>query len=175
MKTKQLELLLAHNSTHRYQVLDALSDAEDARLDLPPQAFSPRTPLELIHSQSQDGYSHHYGLPSGNPYSHIKGEVNIADSNLAGMPHPKISARTFEREVTRILRQYSPTVGKRRKLRPEFQSFVASNISKTPMGRYRILSELKKYDLSISGFAEPLFNREISDHILNKLRRIGEL
>jgi hypothetical protein len=173
MKAKQLELLLPHSFTHRYQVLDALSDAEEARLGLTTPSSTSTASATPLHTKVSDGYAHHYGLPSGNPYSRVAEENKPNNSSIPLSPSTRISARAFEREATRILRQYSPTVGKRRKLRPEFRSFVSSHVSKPPAGRAQILAELQKYDLSASGFAEPLFNREMSDRMLKKLLRIG--
>jgi hypothetical protein len=173
MKAKQLELFPPPGSTHRYQILDALSDAEEARLDIPTLAPQSRPQTEARQTRPMDISSHHYGLPTGNPYSCIGEEDNATDRLLVLTTKPQISAKAFAREATRILRQYSPTVGKNRRLRPEFSEFVANQISKPPTSRYQVLAELKKYDLSISGYAEPLFNREISDQILNKLLRIG--
>lgn len=117
----------------------------------------------------------HYSSVSGNPYAKLSIEVDaleFMDSEIEDLV--AVSSSEFKRQVGRILRQYSPTVGKSRRLRPEFRSFVVGPATKSPETRAQILNELRKYDLEASGYAPPLFNREMSDKVLKKLRQITE-
>lgn len=173
MKAKQLELLLPHSHIHRYQLLDALSDVEEKHLNLSPDSSCQNTSIDFSPTRTSDGFTHHYGLPSANPYARIPGEIEPTNNDPSLTAGSTITAKYFSREASRILRQYSPTVGKSRRLRPEFRAFVATNASKPPAGRAQILSELQKYDLAANGFAEPLFNREMSDRVLKKLIQLG--
>lgn len=173
MKTIQLDLSLPQGFIHRYQVLDALFDAEEAHQDtIKAHKLSNLETITKNNKPSQE-LAHHYRLPSANPYSRISAEIESAPLVESSLPQVKISAGYFKREATRILHQYSPSVGKRRILRSEFRTFVDTNVTKPPTSRAQILSELRKYDLSASGFAEPLFNRELSDRVVNKLLHIG--
>jgi hypothetical protein len=117
----------------------------------------------------------HYSSVSGNPYAKLSIEVDaleFLDSEIEDLV--AVSSSEFKRQAGRILRQYSPTVGKSRRLRPEFRAFVEGPATKSPETRAQILNELRKYDLEASGYAPPLFNREMSDKVLKKLRQITE-
>lgn len=117
----------------------------------------------------------HYSSVSGNPYAKLSIEVDaleFLDSEIENLV--AVSSSEFKRQAGRILRQYSPTVGKSRRLRPEFRAFVEGPATKSPETRAQILNELRKYDLEASGYAPPLFNREMSDKVLKKLRQITE-
>ena len=84
-----------------------------------------------------------------------------------------VSKDEFDAECRRIFGFYIPEVEKGR-LRPYHKAFITRNQSRTPSGRYKILEQLRKYDLSgVSGF-ETRFNREPKELTEAKLREIEQ-
>jgi hypothetical protein len=81
------------------------------------------------------------------------------------------SQREFESEAKRILGFYVPPLEKG-KLRPAYKSFIDRNLSRSPEVRFKLLAELKKYDLSTSGGVRSHFNREDFEITELKLRAI---
>jgi hypothetical protein len=79
----------------------------------------------------------------------------------------------FDVECRRIFGPYIPEVENGR-LRPYHKAFITRNQSRTPSGRFKILDQLRKYDLSgVSGF-EARFNREPKELTEAKLREIEQ-
>src|SRR5256712_299863 len=84
-----------------------------------------------------------------------------------------VSKDEFDVECRRIFGPYIPEVENGR-LRPYHKAFITRNQSRTPSGRYKILDQLRKYDLSgVSGF-EARFNREPKELTEAKLREIEQ-
>lgn len=175
---QQLHLNFGTKPVHRYQVLDQLSDEEELlsnEFEDREAGAASRSAGGRAQSKSRELNLSHYSSVSGNPYAKLSFEVDaleFMDSEIEDLV--AVSSSEFKRQAGRILRQYSPTVGKSRRLRPEFRSFVEGPATKSPETRAQILNELRKYDLEASGYAPPLFNREMSDKVLKKLRQITE-
>jgi len=82
-----------------------------------------------------------------------------------------ISQRGFETGCRVIFSQYIPAAEKG-KIRAHHRDFITRNTSRSPQDRFKLLEELKKYDLShIPGF-QPQFNRERDDLTAAKLVEI---
>jgi hypothetical protein len=78
----------------------------------------------------------------------------------------------FEAETRRILGLYIPGTERGGQLRPHHRAFITRNLVRSPAERFKVLRELKKYDLSsIPGF-EARFNREDDDLTDAKLNEI---
>jgi hypothetical protein len=89
------------------------------------------------------------------------------------IPAGKVSKKDFQEGCRRILRQYvPPTEG--RVLRSHYLDFIVRNQERAPEQRFRILEELRKYDISTSGSFQPHFNREPSLLAERKLRQVEQ-
>jgi len=86
---------------------------------------------------------------------------------------PRVSKEAFIARCRRIFEQYVPLQQGRRKLDPEYTSFIAENSTRSPEERGRVLEELQKYDLSFLGNVTPYLNRERKDALKAKLKRIS--
>jgi len=104
----------------------------------------------------------------GNPYAPLS--IGLIVKQVKGL---LISARAFEKECTRILRQYIPSAENGR-LRPHHLAFIERNRVKSPSFRLRILELLREYDLSITLGLQAQFNRERTEFTNDKLLRIEQ-
>lgn len=168
MNLQQASFQFDPSPIHPYQVLDQLHDQEERISSSPREGVSPvRLPTSAVpHGPIESAYT----APSGNPYAKIGNSVALADGIIPKNSRESVSVRAFATEVRRIMRQYSPTAGVKRKLRSEFLAFIQSASKKTAARRAQILEELRKYDLEADGLAAPLFNREIGRQLRKKLQ-----
>lgn len=173
MDTQQAFFQFGPKPVHRYQVLDELFDEEE-RISSHPQAKMAPAGQAHQHTESQVLSGAAYKAPSGNPYAKIDNSPPLPEEAIKKASPQGASVRTFEAELRRILKQYSPTVGSVRRLRAEFRAFIASAVKKSALRRSQILEGLRKYDLEADGFAPPLFNREISRHLKKKLQDLDQ-
>lgn len=158
---------------HRYQVLDELFEEEERIASLPCKLQAPVSQAACrLASERLLLLGGAYQAPSGNPYSKIEDSPDLQKAMPATEYQEGVSVRTFQNEVRRILKQYSPTAGLARRLRTEFREFIASAVQKSSQRRAQILEELRKYDLEADGLAPPLFNREISRQLRKKLQEL---
>lgn len=159
-------------STHRYAVLAGQCghvDPLEAQLHVqskPIWKSLSKLPVNTKSTAPQIIDENNYR--SGNPYA------NIFPDNTDSAPKETISKIAFRRRAARIFRQYSPSTGKSRPLRPEFTHFIDRNASKSPKKRLDIINRLTKYDLESSGFQGTVFNRELSDHLIRSLDKLSE-
>jgi len=172
-RNQQLELEFNLPPRHRYEALDRSSEEEE----LHEKTVGAKS--EAAASYTQRGTSDGTAalihiLPSGNPYSRIPQGTDGEDNFAHEEPIQRLSRYTFTSEACRILRQYSPTVGKRRRLRPEFRQFVEDAAMAPAAKRADILAKLKRYDVEASGYGQPLFNRELSDRMLKLLDKMKQ-
>ena len=85
-----------------------------------------------------------------------------------------LSKRDFQAGCRRIFAHYIPLLEKG-KLRAHHRDFITRNENRSPIARYGMLEELKKYDLSIIPGIRPHFNRERDLLTEGKLRTIEKL
>jgi hypothetical protein len=116
-----------------------------------------------------------YLRKQGHPYAKLSVTLpeNAAASQLTEqVPAAKIttSMEEFETESRRILMLYVPAIESN--LRPHHRAFIARNRVRSPSARYRVLSQLRKYDLSNVSGIEARFNREDDDVTEGKLKEI---
>ncbi len=94
------------------------------------------------------------------------------------VPEPSeysVSKADFESGCRGIFAQYLPAL--ERLLRPEQRAFIERNKVRTPSIRYRLLMELKKYDLTHVVGLRPQFNRNESlatEKLLQIEQSVGE-
>lgn len=109
-----------------------------------------------------------------NPYAKLsvaaQADTAARSTVLAEPPAPRmtVSKEEFEAECRRILGFYMPALEKGQ-LRPHYRAFITRNKSRAPAGRSRVLTQLRKYDLSNIPGVSPLFNREREELTESKL------
>ena len=167
----QLEFNLQPSLRHPYQVLEQTFELEELLSNEHPERFDNVTKVEVKRIATRELTAISPQV-SANPYSRIsQEEVEVVGGNVA---ERKISVAGYIKFTTKVLKQYSPSVGKRRTLRAEFQEYIDDRHTQNPENRIRVVQFLERYDLESAGFAPPLFNRELSDRLLGKLRKITE-
>jgi hypothetical protein len=113
---------------------------------------------------------------SGNPYASIGSSDELETESRRhkgrGTLREEISRTDFRSECTRIFMPYIPPHLPRRILQ-HHRDFIARNERRSPGERYRVVAELRRYDLSSTPGIVPQFNRELrTDLTEEKLRRI---
>jgi hypothetical protein len=91
------------------------------------------------------------------PYENISDDDDLPKS-MSSFIGKGLSRKDFEVECRRIFVQYIPKEEKN--LRAHHRDFIARNAAKLPTIRQRLVSELKKYDLSDIRGARSHFNKE---------------
>lgn len=86
-------------------------------------------------------------------------------------PAAEVSKRAFQDGCRRIFVLYVPPE-EGTTLRPHYRDFILRNQDQSPEQRFRILEELRKYDLSTTGNLKPHFNRERESLTQRKLEQI---
>ena len=125
---------------------------------------------------------HEYVRRLGNPYASLSVAVEVEQGvheigvpavtvSASDVPNASISKQDFEGECRRIFRQYIPALEKGR-LRPHHRAFITRNHSRSPALRYRLLEQLRKYDLSHIRGLQIQFNREREELTAGKLTQI---
>jgi hypothetical protein len=82
-----------------------------------------------------------------------------------------LSKKEFDFETRRILGFYVPGV-RRGALPPHYRDFLARNLKRNGFERFKVLEQLRKYDLSDVPGVESHFNREKEELTEAKLRQI---
>jgi hypothetical protein len=102
-------------------------------------------------------------------------EEILADSSTSSVAEVVIESeatqREFESECRRIFRQYTPAVEKGR-IRDHHRAFIDRNRPRSAKQRFRLLVELRKYDISSIKGISAQFNRERDKLTVDKLARI---
>ena len=116
-----------------------------------------------------------YLRKQGHPYAKLSVTLpeKAAGSHLTGQiaaTKTAASMEEFDTESRRILMIYVPALESN--LRPHHRAFIARNRVKSPSARYRVLSQLRKYDLSNVSGIEARFNREDDEMTEAKLKEI---
>jgi hypothetical protein len=116
--------------------------------------------------------------PSGNPYAAVANiedeeEHSIVAASDSGNASQELSKSAFESGCRRIFSQYIPLL-ERGRLRPEHRDYIARNVSRSAKIRYRLLKELRRYDLSDLSGMQPQFNREDDRLTAKKLLEIEQ-
>jgi len=84
----------------------------------------------------------------------------------------KLSKKEFEVQCRAIFRTYTPLARHSSALDERFRVFVAKNSGRNAQERGKIVSVLKRYDLSDVTGHDPVLNRELGDIVLNKLEKV---
>jgi hypothetical protein len=87
------------------------------------------------------------------------------------IPVATVSKESFQEGCRRIFMMYVPREEGNR-LRPYYRDFMLRNQDQSPEQRYRILEELRKYDISTTGNLKPQFNRQREIITQSKLEQI---
>jgi hypothetical protein len=180
-------------SQNPYAVL-SLTDEESVR------AFKRKIPLEhpremelplLYAPVSKKSAAVDYSkAPSGNPYATLAmcdedpvdlflrrkstaGQRSADDVKVPKGEGVGISKKAFQEGCRRILLPYVPR-SEGNILRNHYREFISRNEDATPKFRERLLAELAKYDLSVSGNLTPHFNRERELLTVAKLKKIEQ-
>lgn len=119
---------------------------------------------------------------SGNPYASLSMMDDDEASKLVersrvsslitplskeGGSIPFLSKEAFRRDATRIFEGYIPR-HQRRRIRRHHRTFIERNESRSGHVRWRLIAELKRYDLSDLKAVRPHFNRELPDELSDK-------
>lgn len=112
-----------------------------------------------------------------NPYANLgvddQGLSVAAASNIAraAAPARTCSKAEFNVGCRAVFRHYMPAL-ERGKLRDHYREFISRNESRSPEMRFRVLHQLKRYDLSLHVGLTGQFNRERDVFTEEKLRAI---
>lgn len=112
----------------------------------------------------------------GDPVAEGEEKHGTSDANTCDVTsHQKsrCSKKSFQDGCRRIFLQYIPP-SEGRTLRPHYRDFIIRNETNSPEHRFRLLGELRKYDISTSGDFKPHFNREQEFLTKKKLQQIEE-
>lgn len=128
----------------------------------------PKTPEQAeYHRRLQDPYA---SLSTGLP------EHRTSGAATATLEEPGLKATAtkefFEAEARRILGLYIPGTERGGQLRPHHRAFITRNLVRSSAERFRVLRELRKYDLSSMPGFEARFNREEDDLTEAKLKEL---
>lgn len=127
---------------------------------------SPEESVELTLTQSQNPWATLYFKPDP------KDSPASADlTRVKFSTDLKISKSEFQRACRAIFRCYIPEVEKGR-IRAHHRDFILRNESRSANKRYRMLQELRRYDLSAVPGIQAHFNRERGVFTEAKLRSI---
>jgi hypothetical protein len=77
----------------------------------------------------------------------------------------------FDQRARAIFRPYIPAEEHGR-LRPHYREFIERNKSRSPQMRFKLIAQLRRYDLSDLGGLDPKFNREEAAFTKEKLIEI---
>lgn len=114
----------------------------------------------------------------GNPYASIA-SLDNDDEDETDAPHRpdlipgELSKVDFVAGCRRLFAQYIPSM-ERGRLRPEHRDFITRNSSRSAKIRFRLLKELRRYDLSDLPDVQPQFNREDDRLTAKKLIEIEQ-
>ena len=115
-----------------------------------------------------------------NPYASLQFEDAGAEpgelrSEIPSMDLPAaagtLTQSDFEQRARAIFRPYIPAEEHGR-LRPHYREFIERNKSRSPQVRFKVIGQLRRYDLSDLGALNPLFNREKEAFTREKLIEI---
>jgi hypothetical protein len=142
---------------------------EDGELE-PPVVVTQAATAEQ-HARSENPYSRHYYLAD---------EAPEADAHETAAQSPatpavgKLSKSSFQQHVRAIFRPYIPAA-EGGHLRDHHREFIARNESRSATTRYRLVAQLKRYDLGDLPQMKPLFNREDAIFTREKLAEIERI
>lgn len=108
-----------------------------------------KNPYLYYEAFHEAGLAQEAGLPCASPPNALKPQQT---------PRSSISKEDFAEGCRRIFRMYVPPE-EGNKLRPYYRDFILRNQNQSSEQRFRILEELRKYDLSTTGNLKPQFNR----------------
>ena len=120
-----------------------------------------------------------YLREQGNPYAKTAVTLRVEEAPMAAAFVAKtqaagaVSQAAFDSECRRILGGYMPE-GEKGRLRPHYTDFIKRNKAQASSIRFRILTYLRKYDLSGILGLETRFNREKDELTDAKLREIEQ-
>jgi hypothetical protein len=123
------------------------------------------------HARSENPYSRHY---------YFADEPSEADAHDAAAHSPaatvvgKLSKSSFQQQVRAIFRPYIPAAESGH-LRDHHREFIARNETRSATTRYRLVAQLKRYDLGDLPQMKPLFNREDAIFTKEKLAEIERI
>jgi hypothetical protein len=113
---------------------------------------------------------------SENPYAQDfylnKQVAEPSIESLSSPPEPRtLSQVDFEKRARAIFRQYIPAE-ERGALRPHYREFIERNKPRSPQSRFKLIGQLRRYDLSDLGGIKSQFNREEEAFTIEKLLEI---
>jgi hypothetical protein len=124
---------------------------DDDKADSPAVAAT-----SLQFRKTENPYAHHYYFPEDAP---VASEVRPNPEAPEHQPVGELTKSAFQTQVRGLFRPYIPAA-EHGKLRDHHREFIARNESRSPQVRYRLVAQLRKYDISNLSGLTPLFNRE---------------
>lgn len=139
---------------------------EDGEFETP--VVVTRAAADEQHARSENPYSRHYYL--ADEALEAEAHDRAAQSPAVG----KLSKSSFQQQVRAIFRPYIPAA-EGGHLRDHHREFIARNESRSATTRYRLVAQLKPYDLGDLPQMKPLFNREDAIFTKEKLAEIERI
>jgi hypothetical protein len=135
-----------------------------ASLQLEENVIDEETSARALWKQSENPYAQDFYLSQQRPKSPIE----------SSSPLPKegtLSQADFEKRARAIFRPYIPAE-EQGTLRPHYREFIERNKSRSPQIRFKLIGQLRRYDLSDLGGLTGQFNREEEAFTIEKLLEI---
>jgi hypothetical protein len=129
-----------------------------------------------VNESNEEASAHALWKRSENPYardfylSQQKTEVPI-ESPSSLSKEGTLSQADFEKRARAIFRPYIPAE-EHGSLRPHYREFIERNKSRSPQFRFKLIGQLRRYDLSDLGGLSGKFNREEEAFTKEKLLEI---
>jgi hypothetical protein len=160
------------------KIREALRKGGNPYASLQVEEGEPESPVVVTQAAAAEQYAR-----SENPYSrhyYLAHEASEADAHEKVAKSPAtptvgtLSKSSFQQQVRAIFRPYIPAAEGGR-LRDHHREFIARNESQSARTRYRLVAQLRRYDLADLPQIKPLFNREDAIFTKEKLAEIERL